>query len=171
MSVLVICDINHFLCDRRWSPISEREPDMVNYNPDQNDSAYARNYIYFRPELDRLIDFFNTNKRLEIAFWTSGTKPVLSPIIEYVKSKLYNPPVFVWYRDMCTLTGVNHKTYKDLSKIEYNAKYIIMLDDDITKFKPEHQQYVTVVDAYYADKEYDAMWVDKIIKKLNKALT
>nr|XP_043616182.1 uncharacterized protein LOC122588108 [Erigeron canadensis] len=145
---LVIFDVNGLLADVVLSGPKDVKADVV----------IKRRAIFKRPFLDDFLSF--CFERFNVGIWSSRTKPVLDPVVDFLLGDLKNKLLFLWDASKCTNSGLRtpedrHKpiVFKDLRKIwdkkdtenrwvkgTFNESNTLLLDDSPYKalLNPKH---------------------------------
>ncbi|KAL8266276.1 hypothetical protein R6Q59_003620 [Mikania micrantha] len=145
--ILLILDVNGLLADVINPPPKNCKPDI----------KISRRAIFKRPFLDDFLGF--CFERFDVAIWSSRTRKILDPIVDYLLGDLKKNLVFVWDSSHCTNSSVrsleNHYkfiVFKKLGKIweensliasengYYNDSNTLLLDDSPYKalLNPKH---------------------------------
>ncbi|KAL8229196.1 hypothetical protein R6Q57_014096 [Mikania cordata] len=145
--ILLILDVNGLLAD------------VINPPPKdcKSDINISRRAIFKRPFLDGFLAF--CFERFDVAIWSSRTRKVLDPVVDYLLGDLKKKLVFLWDLSHCTSSSVRslenqHKliVFKNLRKIwegkilnasenrYYDESNTLMLDDSPYKalLNPKH---------------------------------
>ncbi|KAL8248767.1 hypothetical protein R6Q59_005635 [Mikania micrantha] len=145
--ILLILDVNGLLADVINPPPKDSKSDI----------NISRRAIFKRPFLDDFLAF--CFERFDVAIWSSRTRKVLDPVVDYLLGDLKKKLVFVWDLSHCTSSSVRslenqHKVivFKNLQKIwegksldasengYYDESNTLMLDDSPYKalLNPKH---------------------------------
>ncbi|CAI9263047.1 unnamed protein product [Lactuca saligna] len=134
---LLIFDINGLLADI----VSPRPQDV------QADYYIPKRAIFKRPYLDGFLRF--CFERFNVGIWSSRTKQVLYPVVDFLLGDLKKNLLFIWDNSFCTNTGMKTledkykpMVFKDLRKIwlknglgnswmegTFNESNTLLLDD------------------------------------------
>ncbi|XP_023770802.1 uncharacterized protein LOC111919483 isoform X1 [Lactuca sativa] len=128
---LLIFDINGLLADI----VSPRPQDV------QADYYIPKRAIFKRPYLDGFLRF--CFERFNVGIWSSRTKQVLYPVVDFLLGDLKKNLLFIWDNSFCTNTGMKTledkykpMVFKDLRKIwlkwldgTFHESNTLLLDD------------------------------------------
>ncbi|CAH1420947.1 unnamed protein product [Lactuca virosa] len=128
---LLIFDINGLLADI----VSPRPQDV------QADYYTPKRAIFKRPYLDGFLRF--CFERFNVGIWSSRTKQVLYPVVDFLLGDLKKNLLFIWDNSFCTNTGMKTledkykpMVFKDLRKIwlkwvegTFHESNTLLLDD------------------------------------------
>ncbi|KAK1438928.1 hypothetical protein QVD17_04741 [Tagetes erecta] len=145
--MLLILDVNGLLGDVIYPPPKDCKPDI----------RIAKRAIFKRPFLDDFLEF--CFERFDVAIWSSRTRKVLDPVVDYLLGDLKRKLVFLWDLSHCTNSRARslenrHKfiVFKNLGKIweenglivsengYYDESNTLLLDDSPYKalLNPKH---------------------------------
>ncbi|MFS8031832.1 putative protein-serine/threonine phosphatase [Helianthus anomalus] len=144
---LLILDVNGLLVDVIHPPPKDCKPDI----------KISRRAIFKRPFLDDFLGF--CFERFDVAIWSSRTRKILDPVVDYLLGDLKKKLVFIWDLSHCTNSSDRslenyHKfiVFKKLGKIwegngriasengYYDELNTLLLDDSPYKalLNPKH---------------------------------
>ncbi|KAI7744777.1 hypothetical protein M8C21_005133 [Ambrosia artemisiifolia] len=145
--MLLILDLNGLLADVINPPPKDCKPDI----------KISRRAIFKRPFLDDFLGF--CFQRFDVAIWSSRTRKILDPVVDYLLGDLKKKLVFIWDLSHCTNSSSRslenyHKfiVFKKLGKIwegngriasengYYDESNTLLLDDSPYKalLNPKH---------------------------------
>ncbi|KAI3813263.1 hypothetical protein L1987_17983 [Smallanthus sonchifolius] len=145
--MLLILDVNGLLVDVIHPPPKDCKPDI----------KISKRAIFRRPFLDDFLRF--CFERFDVAIWSSRTRKILDPVVDYLLGDLKKKLVFVWDLSHCTNSSAKslenrHKfiVFKKLRKIweenghiasingYYDESNTLLLDDSPYKalLNPKH---------------------------------
>ncbi|XP_076905586.1 uncharacterized protein LOC143561360 [Bidens hawaiensis] len=110
--MLLILDVNGLLVDVVQPPPKNCKPDI----------RILKRAIFKRPFLDEFLEF--CFERFDVAIWSSRTRKVLDPVVDYLLGDLKKKLVFLWDLSHCTNSSArslenHHKliVFKNLGKL------------------------------------------------------
>ncbi|KAL4568566.1 hypothetical protein LXL04_024180 [Taraxacum kok-saghyz] len=137
---LLILDVNGLLADIILPPPKDCKSDKI----------ILKRAIFKRPFLDDFLRF--CFQRFDVAIWSSRTRKVLAPVVDYLLGDLKKKLLFIWDSSHCTNSSARclenwYKfiVFKDLKKIWeksefYDESNTLLLDDSPYKalLNPKH---------------------------------
>ncbi|KAK9052481.1 hypothetical protein SSX86_029110 [Deinandra increscens subsp. villosa] len=145
--MLLILDVNGLLVEVIHPPPKDCTPDI----------KISKRAIFKRPYLDDFLEF--CFERFDVAIWSSRTRKILDPVVDYLLGDLKKKLVFLWDSSHCTNSSARclenyHKfiVFKKLGKIweenglnasehgYYDESNTLLLDDSPYKalLNPKH---------------------------------
>ncbi|KAI3713128.1 hypothetical protein L1987_71700 [Smallanthus sonchifolius] len=103
--MLLILDVNGLLVDVIQPPPKDCKPDI----------KISKRAIFRRPFLDDFLGF--CFERFDVAIWSSRTRKILDPVVDYLLGDLKKKLVFVW--------DLSHCTNSSARSLENRHKFIV----------------------------------------------
>ena len=145
---LIILDLNGTLLHRLTKPAEQQmAKSHPKYVPAEHKLSTNKQPVYLRPHLDHFLKTLKTNKRLEVAVWTSAMEHNAQAMINCLPSYMGGSFKFVWGQGKCLAVpqpGESTPIFqKPLSQVlteyknEFERENVLIVDDSQEKFLEE----------------------------------